>query len=78
MPICTEQRRADIGQFHSLTLPVKVINLLSRGFSKVQNISLFFFNLFYCLFLRQQGDIEVNSDQRKELQSSTFHAAIGM
>ena len=38
MTICIEQWRADIGQFHSLTLPIRVINLLSHGFSKYNEI----------------------------------------
>ena len=78
MSICTEQWRADIGQFQSLTHPIGVTNLLRHGFSKIENIFSFFFNLFCCLFLRQYGDIEVNPGPKKKLQSSIFHAAIGM
>ena len=72
MPICTDQCRADIGQFHSLTHPIRVINLLCRGFSKIQNIFLFFFNLFCCLFLRQRGDIEVNPGPKKKAAVKHF------
>ena len=72
MPICTEQWHADIGQFHSLTHPVRVINLLRRGFSKIQNIFSFFFNLFYCLFLRQHGDVEVNPGPKKKASVEHF------
>ena len=66
MPICTEQWRADIGQIHSLTHSIRVINLLRCGFSKIQNIFSFFFNLFCCLFLQQHGDIEVNPRPKKK------------
>ena len=72
MPICTEQWCADVGQFHSLTNAVTVINLLRRGFSKIQNIFLFFFNLFCCLFLRQHGDIEVNPGPKKKAVAEHF------
>ena len=51
MPVCTAKWRADISQFLSLTHPIRVINLLCRSFSKIQNILSFFFNLFWCLFL---------------------------
>ena len=72
MPICTDQCRADIGQFHSLTHPIRVINLLLPGFSKIQNIFLFFLNLFCCLFLRQHGDIEVNPGPKKKAAVEHF------
>ena len=52
MPICTEQWRADTDQFHSLTHPVRVINLSRRDLSKIQIIFSFFFNPFCCLFLQ--------------------------
>ena len=65
MPICTEQWHVDIGQFHSLTHPIIVINLLHRGFLKMQSFFIFFFNLFCCLFLWQHGDIEVNPRPKK-------------
>ena len=72
MPICNEQWREDIGQFHLLTSPIRVINLLIRGFSKLQNIFSFFFNLFCCLFLQQHGDIEVNPRPKKKAAVEHF------
>ena len=72
MSICTEQWCADTDQFYSLTHPIRVINLLRRGFSKIQNIFLFFFNLFSCLFLRKHGDIEVNPGPRKKAAVEHF------
>ena len=72
MPICTEQRRADIGQFHSLTHPIREINLLRCGFSETQNIFTFFFNLFCFLFLRQYSDIEVNPGPKKKAAVEHF------
>ena len=72
MPICTEQWRPDIGQFYSLTHPVRVINILRRGFSKIQNVFSFFFNLFCCLLLRQNGDIEVNPAPKKKAAAEHF------
>ena len=46
MLVFTEKWRADIGQFLLFIHPIRVINLLNRGFSKRQNILSFFFNLF--------------------------------
>ena len=66
MPIYTEQWRTGISQFYSLTHPIRVSNLLWRGFSRIQNIFSFFFNLFCCLFLRQHDDIEVNLGPEKK------------
>ena len=49
-----------------------MINLLCCGFSKIQNIFLFFFNLFCCLFLRQHGDTEVNPGPKKKAAVEHF------
>ena len=72
MPICTEQWRADIDQFHSSTHPVRVINLLRCGFSKIQIILSFFLKLFCCLFLRQHDDIEVSPGPKKKAAFEHF------
>ena len=72
MPICTEQWRADIDQFHSSTHPVRVINLLHRGFSKIQIILSFFLKLFSCLFLWQHDDIEVSPGPKKKAAFEHF------
>ena len=72
MSICTEQWRADIAQFHSLTHPIRVISFLRQGFSKIQNIFSFLFNMFCCLFLRQHGDIEVNPGRKKKAAVEYF------
>ena len=77
MPICTEKWRADISQFHSLTRPVRVITLLRHGFSKMQIIFWFFFNLFCCLFLRQHGSIEVNPGLKKKATVEHFSCCHG-
>ena len=66
MPVCTAKWRADIGQFLSLTHPIRVINLLCRSFSKIQNILSFFFN-----FLWQQGD-NVNPGPQKKAAVKHF------
>ena len=61
MTICTEQWRADFGQFYLLTHPTRVMNLSLGNSLKTQNIFLFFFNLLCCLFLRQHSVTDVKN-----------------
>ena len=65
MPIFTEQWRADIGQFHFLTHPIKVIYLSLHSYSKIRNIFSLFFIIFCCLFL-QNDHIEGNCGPKKK------------
>ena len=51
--------------------PKRVTNLSFFGFSKIQNIFCFFY-LFFCLFLRQQGDFNVNPGPKKKTVCEHF------
>ena len=59
--ICTEQWRADVGQFHLLLQPIRRIKSSLGSSLNIQNIFMFFFNLFCCLFLQQHRDIDVKN-----------------
>ena len=73
MVICNEKQRTDIGQFHSLTHPIGVINLLFCDFSKIQkNIISLFLNFFCCLFLQQHSDIKVHPRPKKKAAVEHF------
>ena len=78
MPVCTEQWCEDIGQFHSFTHTIRVINLSIHGFS----ITTKFFHILKISFAVYSCDnmviLQYSRVQRKKLQSSTFHAAIEM